>query len=99
MRRFIQGLNVKIQKDLAVAQINTFSEKVEKALRVKHARLQVRKFQVKKRGFPGSCSGQGDKGNPPKSGRGTGGVRLPGMSRGTSPRGGPVGRGQQRSAS
>ena len=55
--RFIQGLNVKIQKDLAVAQINTFSEAVEKALRVENARLQVRNFQVKKRGFPGNSSG------------------------------------------
>ncbi|XP_027184026.1 uncharacterized protein LOC113782333 [Coffea eugenioides] len=99
VRRFIQGLNVEIQKDLVVAQINTFSEAVEKALRVENARLQVRNFQVRKRRFPGSSSGQGEKGNPPKSGRETGGVRPPGMSRGTSPRGGPVGRGQQRSGS
>ena len=33
VRRFIQGLNVKIQKDLVVAQITTFSDAVEKALR------------------------------------------------------------------
>ncbi|XP_027156976.1 uncharacterized protein LOC113758225 [Coffea eugenioides] len=32
VRRFIQGLNVEIQKDLAVAQINIFSDAVEKAL-------------------------------------------------------------------
>nr|XP_027088578.1 uncharacterized protein LOC113709934 [Coffea arabica] len=69
--RFIQGLNVKIQKDLA----------------------------VRKRGFPGSSSGQGDKGNPSKVGRGTGGGRFSGMSRGTSTRGGPVRRDQQRSDS
>ncbi|XP_027158313.1 uncharacterized protein LOC113759933 [Coffea eugenioides] len=84
---------------MAVAQINTFSEAMEKVLRVENARLQVRNFQLRKRGFPGNSSGQGEKGNPPKSGRGIRGVRLPGMSRGTSPRGGPVRQGQQRSAS
>ncbi|XP_027169124.1 uncharacterized protein LOC113768822 [Coffea eugenioides] len=42
VRHFIQGLNVEIQKNLAVAQINTFSDAVEKALRVENARLQVR---------------------------------------------------------
>nr|XP_027083511.1 uncharacterized protein LOC113705802 [Coffea arabica] len=35
-----QGLNVEIQNDLAVAQINTFSDVVEKAQRVENARLQ-----------------------------------------------------------
>ena len=34
IQRFVQGLNVEIQKDLAVAQINTFSDVMEKALRV-----------------------------------------------------------------
>nr|XP_027065180.1 uncharacterized protein LOC113691285 [Coffea arabica] len=72
--RFIQGLNVEIQKDLAVAQITAFSEVVEKAQRVESARLQVRNFQAKKRGFPGSSSGQGDKRTPAKFGRGTGDV-------------------------
>ncbi|XP_071921807.1 uncharacterized protein [Coffea arabica] len=99
VRRFIQRLNVEIQKDLAVAQINTFSEVVEKALRVENARLQVRNFQVKKRGFFASSSTQGDKSTPPKFGRGAGGGRLSGMARGTPPRGGQNGRGQQRSAS
>ncbi|XP_027109335.1 uncharacterized protein [Coffea arabica] len=41
IRRFVQGLNVEIQKDLAVAQINAFSNTVEKAQRVENARLQV----------------------------------------------------------
>ena len=82
IRRFVQGLNVEIQKDHAVAQINAFSETVKKAQRVENARLQVRNFQAKKRGFPGSSSGQGDKSTPPKFGRGTGGGRMPGMSRG-----------------
>ncbi|XP_027151966.1 uncharacterized protein LOC113780390 [Coffea eugenioides] len=99
VRRFIQGLNVEIQKDLAVAQINTFSEAVEKALRVENARLQVRNFQVKKWGFSASSLTQGDKSTPPKFGRGAGGGRLPGMARGTPPRGGQNGRGPQRSAS
>ena len=56
VRRFIQGLNVKIQKDLAVTQINTFSDVVDKALRAENARLQVRNFQVRKRGFSGGSS-------------------------------------------
>ncbi|XP_027127781.1 uncharacterized protein [Coffea arabica] len=99
VRRFIQGLNVEIQKDLAVAQINIFSDAVEKALRVENARLQVRNFQVKKRGFSASSSNQGDKGTPPKFGRGAGGGRQPGMTRGTPPRGGHNGRGPQRSVS
>ncbi|XP_027071942.1 uncharacterized protein [Coffea arabica] len=73
VRRFIQGLNVEIQKDLDVAQITTFSDAVEKALRAENARLQVRNFQVRKRGLSGA--------------------------RGTQPRGGQTGRGQQRSAS
>nr|XP_027118547.1 uncharacterized protein LOC113735755 [Coffea arabica] len=99
VRRFTQGLNVEIQKDLAVAQIHTFSNAVEKALRVENARLQVRNFQVKKRGFSASSSTQGDKGTPPKFGRGAGGGRQPGMTRGTPPRGGHNGRGPQKSTS
>ncbi|XP_071905816.1 uncharacterized protein [Coffea arabica] len=95
IRRFVPGLNVEIQKNLTVAQINAFSEAVEKAQRVESARLQVRNFQAKKREFPGSNSLQGDKSTPPKFGRGTGGGRLPGMSRGAPSRGGQVGRGQR----
>ncbi|XP_071924792.1 uncharacterized protein [Coffea arabica] len=75
-RRFLQGLNVEIQKDLAVAQITTFSDAVEKALRSENARLQVRNFQNRKRGAAGSSSTQGDKGTPPKFGRGAGGGRF-----------------------
>ncbi|XP_027157561.1 eukaryotic translation initiation factor 3 subunit F-like [Coffea eugenioides] len=95
IRRFVQGLNVEIQKDLAVAQINTFSEAVEKAQQVESAKLQVRNFQAKKRGFPGSSSGQGDKSTPPKFGRGAGGGRQSGVSRGAQSRGGQAGRGQR----
>ncbi|XP_071933782.1 uncharacterized protein [Coffea arabica] len=98
-RRFLQGLNVEIQKDLVVAQITTFSDAVEKALRSENARVQVRNFQNRKRGASGSSSTQGDKSNPPKFGRGAGGGRFSGMARGTPPKGGQTGRGQQRSES
>ncbi|XP_027067801.1 uncharacterized protein [Coffea arabica] len=40
IRRFVQGLNVKIQKDLATAQIDTFKDALEKAQRVEQARFQ-----------------------------------------------------------
>ena len=39
IRRFVQWLNVEIQKDLTVAQINTFSDVVEKIQWVESARL------------------------------------------------------------
>nr|XP_027120597.1 uncharacterized protein LOC113737588 [Coffea arabica] len=87
IRHFVQGLNVEIQKDLAVAQLSTFSDAVEKAQRVENARLQVKNFQTKKRGFPGSSSEKGGKSTPPKIGRVNGGVQLPGISSGASPRG------------
>ncbi|XP_027071884.1 uncharacterized protein [Coffea arabica] len=94
IRRFVQGLNVEIEKDLAVAQINAFSEAVEKAQQMESARLQVRNFQAKKRGFPRSSSGQGDKSAPPKYGRGAEDGRQTGAGRGAQSRGGPAGRGQ-----
>ncbi|XP_071933088.1 uncharacterized protein [Coffea arabica] len=98
-RRFLQGLNVEIQKDLAVAQITTFSDAVEKALGSENARLQVRNFQNRKRGAAGSSSTQGDKSTPPKFGRGSGGGRFTSPTRGAPSRGSQPGRGQQRSAS
>ena len=79
---------MEIQKDLAVTQINAFSDTLEKEQRVENARLQVRNFQVKKREFPGSSSGQGDKSIPPKFVRGARGGRMPGMSQGAPSRGG-----------
>nr|XP_027082242.1 uncharacterized protein LOC113704548 [Coffea arabica] len=72
---------------------------VDKALRAENARLQVRNFQVRKRGFSGGSFTQGDKSTPPKFGRGAGGGRVPGTARGTQRRGGQTGRGQQRSTS
>ncbi|XP_027169505.1 uncharacterized protein LOC113769237 [Coffea eugenioides] len=98
-RRFLQGLNIEIQKDLAVAQITTFSDAVEKALRSENARLQVRNFQNRKRGASGSSSTQGDKGTPAKFGRGAGGGRFSGTARGAPSRGSQPGLGPQRSSS
>ena len=37
MRRFVQGLNVKMQEALVAAQINTFTEALEKAQRIEIA--------------------------------------------------------------
>ena len=52
--RFVQRLNVKIQKALAAAQITTFTEVLEKAQRVEIARGQVKAFQAQKRSAPSS---------------------------------------------
>ncbi|XP_027156756.1 uncharacterized protein LOC113758662 [Coffea eugenioides] len=87
IRRIVQGLNVEIQKDLAVAQLSDFSDAVEKAQRVESTRLQVRTFQAKKRAILGSSMGQDDTSTPPKLGKGTGGLRFPGMSSDASQRG------------
>ncbi|XP_027174817.1 uncharacterized protein LOC113774489 [Coffea eugenioides] len=81
IRRFVQGLNVVIQKDLAIAQLSTFSDAVEKAQRVESARLQVRTFQAKKRATPEGGRGQEDMTTPLKSGKGNGGIRFSGISR------------------
>ena len=51
--RFVQGLHVEIQEALAVAQINTFTEVLEKTLRIKIARAQVRAFYAKRKGALG----------------------------------------------
>nr|XP_027096029.1 uncharacterized protein LOC113715924 [Coffea arabica] len=86
-------------KDLAVAQITTFSDAVEKALRSENARLQVRNFQNRKRGAAGSTSTQGDKSapSPPKFGRGAGWGRFTSPARGAPSRGSQPGRGPPRS--
>nr|XP_027103052.1 uncharacterized protein LOC113724341 [Coffea arabica] len=49
IRRFVQGLNVKIQEALAAAQLDTFSQTLEKAQRIETARSQVKVFCDKKR--------------------------------------------------
>ena len=65
IQRFVQGLNVGIQEGLAATQISTFTEALEKAQRVKSARLQVRDFHAKKRNTPSYSSGQASKSAPP----------------------------------
>ncbi|XP_071928113.1 uncharacterized protein [Coffea arabica] len=96
IRRFIQGLNVEIQKDLATAQIDTFKGALEKAQRVERARFQVRTFQAKRRGASSSTLGRGDQNvPPPKFGRGASGAQTAGKPRGGAPsRGAQSGRGQ-----
>ena len=97
IRRFIQGLNVEIQEGLAVTQISTFTEALEKAQRVESVKLQVRDFRAKKRGTPSNPSRQADKSAPPpEMGKGIGGVKASGTPRGAIPRGGHSGRGQLR---
>ncbi|XP_027169495.1 uncharacterized protein LOC113769230 [Coffea eugenioides] len=49
IRRFVQGLNVEIQEALAAAQLDTFSQTLEKAQRIETARSQVKVFRDKKR--------------------------------------------------
>ncbi|XP_027169242.1 uncharacterized protein LOC113768942 [Coffea eugenioides] len=71
IRRFVQRLNVEIQKDLDAAQIDTFKDALEKAQRVEQARFQVRTFQAKRRCTSSSAPGRGDQNVPPlKFGRG-----------------------------
>ncbi|XP_071901033.1 uncharacterized protein [Coffea arabica] len=96
IRRFIQGLNVEIQKDLTAAQIDTFKDALEKAQRVEQARSQVWTFQAKRRGASTSTPSRSDQNvPPPKFGRGTSGARIAGTPRGeASFRGAQGGRGQ-----
>ena len=49
IRRFIQGLNVEIQEALAAAQLDTFSQALEKAQRIETVRGQVKTFHDRKR--------------------------------------------------
>ncbi|XP_071933059.1 uncharacterized protein [Coffea arabica] len=49
IRRFVQGLNVEIQEALAAAQLDIFSQTLEKAQRIETARSQVKAFRDKKR--------------------------------------------------
>ena len=44
VRRFIQGLNLKIQEALADVQFNTFTEVLEKAQRIENAKEKVKAF-------------------------------------------------------
>ncbi|XP_071933783.1 uncharacterized protein [Coffea arabica] len=58
IRQFIQGLNVEIQKDLAVVQIDTFKDALDKAQRVE----QIAACPVKNR--EGNEGAQPEKSNP-----------------------------------
>ncbi|XP_027171652.1 uncharacterized protein LOC113771246 [Coffea eugenioides] len=84
IRRFVQGLNVEIQEALTAAQLNTFSQALEKAQRIETARSQVKAFHDKKRRQPctgNSNVGQSSRNEPPtKMGRGAGGPRPAGTS-------------------
>ncbi|XP_027157258.1 uncharacterized protein LOC113758727 [Coffea eugenioides] len=79
IRRFIQGLNLEIQDGLAAAQIETFSDALEKAQRVQISKAKLRVFQVRKRDAPSSSHPEASRNTvpPPKVGKGAGGVRLP----------------------
>ncbi|XP_027169401.1 uncharacterized protein LOC113769125 [Coffea eugenioides] len=88
IRRFVQGLNVEIQEELATAQINTYSDAVEKAQRFETARAQSKSFFARKRNAPsGSRDLISTSAPPPKMGRGTGVVNIPLASRGALTRG------------
>ena len=71
MRRFVQGLNVKMQKALAAAQINTFTEALEKAQRIEIAREQVKAFHTRKRNTPTSTPEESKKNVTPSKVRRT----------------------------
>ncbi|XP_027156901.1 uncharacterized protein LOC113758067 [Coffea eugenioides] len=66
VRRFVQGINVKIQEALAAEQINTFTEVFEKVQRIEIARAKVKAFHTKRRGAPAGGQEQlyGDLGRP-----------------------------------
>nr|XP_027109228.1 uncharacterized protein LOC113729095 [Coffea arabica] len=88
VRRFVQGLNVEIQKGLAAVRLDTFADAVERAQRVEVARAQVKSFQAKKRFGPSSSREPTNTNTPPaKVGRGMGGVNNPGAPRGALARG------------
>ena len=59
VRRVGQGLNVEIQETLAAAQINTFTEVLEKVQRIEIVRAQVKAFHARKRCAPSGGQGQG----------------------------------------
>ncbi|XP_027167083.1 uncharacterized protein LOC113767103 [Coffea eugenioides] len=99
IRRFVQGLNVKIQEGLAAAQSSTFTEALEKAQRVESARMQVKNFHNMKRNFSSRTSRQTSKSSQPsKIGKGMRGLRTTGPPREALSRGGRSGPVQNRGA-
>ncbi|XP_071916246.1 uncharacterized protein [Coffea arabica] len=102
IRRFVRGLNVEIQEALAAAQLDTFSQALEKAQRIETVRGQVKAFHDRKWRKPSTnnfMAGQISRNEPPsKMGRGMGGPRPAGTpNRGTFGRD-RVGQGPQRGA-
>ncbi|XP_071905657.1 uncharacterized protein [Coffea arabica] len=68
IRRFVQDLNVEIQEALATAQLETYSQAIEKAQRIESTKSQVKAFHDKKRRQPDTSSysdGQNSRSEPP----------------------------------
>ncbi|XP_027184043.1 uncharacterized protein LOC113782351 [Coffea eugenioides] len=103
IRRFVQGLNVEIQEALAAAQLETYSQAIEKAQRIESSKSQVKAFHDKKRRHPDTSSyleGQSSGSEPPpKKSRGIGGPRSTGMPNQGNVEKNQVGRETQRGAS
>ncbi|XP_027151777.1 uncharacterized protein LOC113766514 [Coffea eugenioides] len=102
IRRFVQGLNVEIHEALAAAQLDTFSQALEKTQRIETVRGHVKAFHDRKRRQPDSSNfvtGQSSQSElPSKRGRGTDGPRPAGtLNQGNFGRG-RVGQEPQRSA-
>ena len=95
---------MKIQEGLAVAQITSFSDAIERAQRIECANAQVRAFNAIKKNIPSGSRGPVDaNAPPPKFGRGvnTSGAPRETMTRGATARGAfsrgtSSGRGQSR---
>ncbi|XP_027120581.1 uncharacterized protein [Coffea arabica] len=83
IRRFVQGINVEIQEALAAAQLETYSQAIEKAQRIESIKSQVKAFHDKKRRQPDPSSyieGHSLRSEPSfKMGRGIGGPRSTGI--------------------
>ncbi|XP_071918750.1 uncharacterized protein [Coffea arabica] len=81
--RFVQGLNVEIQEALAAAQLETYSQAIDKAQRIESTKSQVKAFYDKKRRQPDTSSysdGQISRSEPPsKMSRGISGPRSTGI--------------------
>ena len=56
VRQFVQELNVENNVALAAAQIDTFTDALEKVQKVKRARFQVKTFQTRKSGASSGTS-------------------------------------------
>ena len=87
---------------MAAAQINTFTEVLEKAQRIEIARAQVKAFHAKKRGVLGGSQGQeqGDLDmSPSKVDRGNSGEQISGTPKEVTARGTAGRRGQTRGVS